>query len=128
VIVTNPGGLEARLSGGYTYEPPESFDFNGDWVAHAGPEFETDMRFSIRNNVLVSVSCGTSAPLTFAPAPSVRNGEFSFLRDDGLAISGTLLSPVTVVGTINVPACPAARWWADKSGVAAVSRYGYTAR
>jgi hypothetical protein len=30
VIVTNPGGLEARLSGGYTYEPPESFDINGD--------------------------------------------------------------------------------------------------
>ena len=101
VVVTNPGGLEARLSGGYTYEPPESFDFNGDWVAHAGPEFETDMRFTIRNNVLVSVSCGTSAPLTFAPAPSVRNGEFSFLGDDGLAISGTLVSPVNAVGTIK---------------------------
>ena len=125
VIVTNPGGLEARLSGGYTYEQPESFDFNGDWVAHAGPEFETDMRFTIRNNVLVSISCGTSAPLTFAPAPSVRNGEFSFLGADGLAISGTLVSPVNAVGTINVPACPAARWWADKSGEAAGSRYLY---
>ncbi len=79
VIVINPGGLEARLSGGYTYEQPESFDFNGDWMAHAGPEFETDMRFSIRNNVLVSASCGTSAPLTFALAPSVPNGEFSFV-------------------------------------------------
>ena len=125
VIVTNPGGLEARLSGGYTYESPESFDFNGDWVAHAGPEYETDMRFTIRNNVVVSVSCGTSAPLTFAPAPSVRNGEFSFLGDDGLAISGTLVSPVNAVGTINVPACPAARWWADKSGEAAGSRSLY---
>ena len=120
VIVTNPGGLEARLSGGYTYQPPESFDFNGDWVAYAGPDYGTDMRFTIRNNPLVSVSCGTSGPLTFAPAPSVRNGEFSFLGDDGLAISGTLVSPVNAVGTINVPACPAARWWADKSGEAAV--------
>jgi hypothetical protein len=128
VIVTNPGGLEARLSGGYTYEPPESFDFNGDWVAHAGPEYETDMRFTIRNNVLVSVSCGTSAPLTFAPTPSVRNGEFSFLWDDGLAISGTLVSPVNAVGTINVPACAAARWWADKSGEAAGSPYAHTLR
>ena len=125
VIVTNPGGLEARLSGGYTYEAPESFDFNGDWVAHAGPEYETDMRFTIRNNVLVSVSCGTSAPLTFAPAPSVRNGEFSFLGDNGLAISGTLVSPVNAVGTINVPACPAARWWADKSGGTVGSQYVY---
>jgi IPT/TIG domain len=122
VIVTNPGGLEARLSGGYTYEPPASFDFNGDWVAHAGPEYETDMRFSIRNDMLISVSCGTSAPLTFALTSSVRNGEFSFLGDDGLTLSGTLVSPLTAVGTINVPGCPAGRWWADKSGVAAGSR------
>jgi IPT/TIG domain len=130
LIVTNPGGLESRMTGAYTYEAPESFDFNGDWVAYAGPEFETDMRFTIRNDVLVSVSCGTSAPLTFAPAPSVRNGVFSFVGDDGLAISGTLVSPVNAIGTINVPACPAARWWADKSksGVAAVSRYAYTGR
>jgi hypothetical protein len=122
VIVTNPGGLEARLSGGYTYEPPASFDFNGDWVAHAGPEYETDMRFSIRNDMLISVSCGTSAPLTFALTSSVRNGEFSFLGDDGLTLSGTLVSPLTAVGTINVPGCPAGRWWADKGGVAAGSR------
>jgi predicted small lipoprotein YifL len=115
VIVTH-GGLNARLSGGYTYEQPEAFDFNGDWVAHAGPEYETDMRFTIRNNVLVSLSCGTSGALTFSPAPAVRNGELSFLGDDGVAISGTLVSPVNAVGTINVPACPAARWWGDKSG------------
>jgi hypothetical protein len=128
VVVTNPGGLANRLTGGYTYEPPESFDFNGDWVAHAGPEFETDMRFTIRDNVLVSVSCGTSTALTFAPPPSVRSGEFSFVGDDGLAITGTLVSPVNAVGTIDVPGCPTARWWADKSGVAAVSRYGSTGR
>ena len=128
VIVTNPGGLEARLSGGYTYEPPESFDINGDWVAHAGPEYETDMRFGIRNNMLISVSCGTSAPVTFALTSSVRNGEFSFLGDDGLALSGTLVSRVNAVGSINVPGCPTGRWWADKSGEAAVSRYGYTGR
>ena len=127
LIVTNPGGLEARLSGGYTYEPPESFDFNGDWVAHAGPEYETDMRFTIRNNVLVTLSCGTSEPVTLASPLSVHDGEFSFLGDDGVAISGTLVSPVNAVGTINVPAC-SARWWADKSGVAAVSRYAYTGR
>jgi hypothetical protein len=128
VIVTNPGGLEARLSGVYTYDPPESFDFNGDWVAHAGPEYDTDMRFTIRNNVLVSLSCGTSEPLTIASPPSAHVGEFSFLSDDGSAITGRLVSPVNAVGTINVPACPAARWWADKSGVAAVSRYAYTGR
>jgi predicted small lipoprotein YifL len=126
VIVTNPGGLESRMTGAYTYEPPESFDFDGDWVAHAGHHYDIDMRFTIRNNVLVSASCGTSGPLAFAPQPSVRDGEFSFLGDAGVAISGTLVSPVNAVGTINVPGCPEARWWADKSGVAGVSRYVYT--
>jgi hypothetical protein len=117
VIVTNPGGLEARLAGGYAYEPPETFDFNGDWVAHVGPDYEMDMRFTIRNNVLVSLSCNRSPPLTLAAALSVRNGEFSFQGDEGLTMSGRLVSPVNAAGTINVPdvpGCRAASWWADK--------------
>ena len=48
VVVTNPGGREDRLTGGYTYEPPDSFDFNGGWIAHAGSEYDIDMRFTIR--------------------------------------------------------------------------------
>jgi hypothetical protein len=127
VRVTNPGGLEDTLTGGYAYQAPASFDFNGDWRAQVG-EYETDVRFTIRDNVLVSVSCDTSAPLTFVPPPSVRNGEFSFVSDDGLAITGRLVSPVGAVGTINVPACPAGPWWAAKSGVAGVSRYVYSGR
>jgi hypothetical protein len=115
VVVTH-GDLEARLSRGYTYEQPDSFDFNGDWVGAAGPDHEMEMRLVIRNNVLVSVSCGASAPLTFVPAPSVRGGEFSSLVDDGVAISGSLVSPVHAAGTLNVPACPATSWWAEKSG------------
>jgi hypothetical protein len=118
VVVTNPGGLFTRLTGAYTFAPPDSFDFNGEWVAHAGAEYETDMRFTIRNDTLVSVSCGGSAALTFSSPPAVHNGDFSFVGDDGLAISGTLVSPVNAVGTINIPdvtACRAARWWADKS-------------
>lgn len=121
IVVINPGGLEARLIAAYTYAPPASFDFNGVWIAHAGPDYETEMRFTIRNDVLVSVSCGASGSLTLTPAPSVRDGEFSFLGDDGVAISGTLVSPVNAVGTINVSACPSARWWADKSGDAVTS-------
>jgi len=31
-----------------------------------------------------------SAPLTVGPASFVRKGEFSFLGDDGLALSGTV--------------------------------------
>jgi hypothetical protein len=131
VVVTNPGGLFTRLPEAYTFAPPESFDSNGEWVAHAGSEYETDMRFTIRKDTLVSVSCGGSAALTFSPPPAVHNGEFSFVGDDGLAISGTLVSPVTAAGTINVPdvpACRAASWWADKSGEAAGSRFAHTRR
>ena len=64
VVVTNPGGAAATLTAGFTYVEPESLDFNGDWLAHAGPDYETDMRLTIRNNELVSFSCGTSGTLT----------------------------------------------------------------
>ena len=121
VVVTNPGGLEARLVRAYAYEPPDSFNFDGDWIAHAGPEYETDMRFTVRNNVMVSVSCGAFTSGTLAAQLSVQNGEFSFLGEDGFRISATLVSPVNASGTINAPACPAARWWADKGGAAGVS-------
>ena len=75
------------------------------------------MRFTVRNDVLVSVSCGTAAVSTFSPPPSVVSGEFSFHGGDGFAVSGTLVSPVSAVGTINMPDvtdCTGTRWWADK--------------
>jgi IPT/TIG domain len=114
VVVTNPGGLAGRLTGGYAYALPESFDFNGDWVAHAGSEYETDMRFAIRNNMLVSLSCGTTA-LTLSSPPSVRNGEFSSAGAEGIAVSGRLVSAGNAVGTIDIAPC-ATRWWADRDG------------
>jgi len=131
VVVTNPGGLFTRLTGAYTFAPPESFDFNGEWVAHAGADYETDMRFTIRNDTLVSVSCGGSAALTFSPPAAVHDGDFSLAGDDGLAISGSIVSPVNAAGTINIPDVPACRkadWWAEKSGEAAGSRFAYTRR
>jgi hypothetical protein len=114
VVVTNPGGLAGRLNGGYAYASPNSFDFNGDWVAHAGSEYETDMRFTIRNNMLVSLSCGTTA-LTLSSPTSVDNGEFSSLAAEGVAVSGRLVSAANAVGTIDIAPC-ATRWWADRSG------------
>jgi len=69
--------------------------------------------------------------LTFSPPPAVHDGDFSFVGDDGLAISGSIVSPVNAVGTINIPdvaACRTAEWWADKSGKAAGSRVAPTRR
>ena len=116
VIVTNPGGLSSHLAGAYTFALPDSFDFTGDWIGHAGTEYEADMRFAIRNNALVSLACGSAEAVTLSPPPSVHAGEFSFLGDDGIAISGRLVSPSGAVGTINVPGCSTTRWFADKSG------------
>lgn len=117
VVVTNPGGLSGNLAGAYTFAPRDSFDFTGEWVAHAGPEYETDMRFAIRNNVLVSLACGSWEAVMHTPPPSVHGGEFSFLGDDGISISGQLVSPTGAIGTIDVPGCTATPWWADKSAI-----------
>ncbi len=61
VTVTNPGGLAATLSRGYMYSTADEFDPNGEWIAHADGhnDYMTDMRFTILNNMLISLSCGT---------------------------------------------------------------------
>ena len=83
VIVTNPGGMEERLVGGYAFASPETFDFNGDWTAHVGPDYEMDMGFTIRNTVLVNVLCNMSPPLTLAAALTVSNGGFTLSISTG---------------------------------------------
>lgn len=125
VVVTNPGGQAARLTGAYTYASPQSFDFNGTWagLALAHPELQTafaphhadmEMRFTIQGNRLASITCGFPAEtLTFSTPLSVSNGEFSF-AGDGVAISGRIVSAAGAVGTINTPPCPATRWTATR--------------
>ena len=114
VVVTNPGNQSATLPRAYSYATPGSFDFNGDWIAHAGSDFEEDMRFTIRNNVLVSLSCG-DRPVPFSPATVITSGEFSSPASEGVPLSGRLASSTTAVGTIGIAPC-ASTWWADKGG------------
>jgi hypothetical protein len=118
VIVTNPGGFAATLTRGYTYATADSFDANGDWIAHADGhnEFLTDMRFTIRSNMLVSLSCGT--PVTMPTALPVPSGRFSFAGADGLTMSGTLASTTTAYGQVTAPGCGDGSWWADKAAPA----------
>ena len=115
VTVTNPGGLAATLASGYTYSTADSFDANGEWIAHADGhnDYVTDMRFTIRNNMLISLSCGT--PVTMPTTLSVQNGGFSFAGADGLTMSGMLVSTTTSYGQVNAPGCGDGRWWADKA-------------
>ena len=112
VTVTNPGGLSGTLAGAYTFAPPETFDFNGDWMAYQG-DGPPVMQFTIRDNVLVRVSCD-GAVLTLPSGSPVHNGELSFLGDDGAAVFGRLVSPVGARGTVNVGPCAGVIWLAEK--------------
>ena len=78
MVVQNPGDFSARLPASYTYALPDAFDFNGDWIGHAGQDFVIDMRFTIQNNVLVSLSCGMDAVVTLSAPLRITDGRFSF--------------------------------------------------
>jgi hypothetical protein len=118
ITVTNPGGHAATLASGYTFIPPDSFDANGEWIAHAdgSNHYLTDMRFTIRNNALISLSCGgEAAPVNTPITLTVQNGNFSFSGADGLSMAGKLDSITTSEGRVNAPSCGDGLWWADKS-------------
>ncbi len=112
VTVTNPGGLSGNLVGAYTFAPPDTFDVNGDWIACIGDGCTIRLQFTIRDNMLVRVSCG-GVGLTLPSGLPVHGGEFSFLADDGAAVSGRFVSPWHALGTVNVGPCRASRWWVD---------------
>jgi hypothetical protein len=74
-----------------------------------------EVRFTVRDNVLVSVSCGNSEKVTFTPPPAVNHGEFSIVRHDGIGISARIVSASEAVGTINIEPCPYTNWIATRS-------------
>jgi hypothetical protein len=110
VVVTNPGGLRDTAARGFTFEPPDVFDFDGAWDAHAGPEFETPMTFVVRDKRVASVSCADSALDEFSSAPLVVDGQFS-IAGDGVEMSARIVSADQAVGTITLGSC-AGGWWA----------------
>ena len=115
VTVTNPGGLAATLARSYTYTTVDAFDGNGEWIGHsdARNNYVTEMRFTIRNNELVTLSCGT--PVTMPITLSAEKGSFSFGGAGGVTLSGNLVSTTTSSGEVNAPGCGDGRWWADKA-------------
>jgi hypothetical protein len=114
VVLVNPNGLSDWMTNAYTYVSPRTFDFNGDWIGVAGAEHQMELRFTVRDNLLVNVSCG-SGTVTFSPTPAVHNGEFSVVRSDGLGISARIVSATEAVGTINIEPCPYTNWIATRS-------------
>ncbi|MGE5837829.1 MAG: IPT/TIG domain-containing protein [Acidobacteriota bacterium] len=115
LVVSNPDGQSGRLANAYTYASPDSFDSNGEWEGTSQTDgFRLRFRFFIQNSKVTAVSCDTSGTVSLSPAPSVSNGEFAFSGDDGVAITGRLVSPRDAIGTINLAPCPNSDWSARK--------------
>jgi IPT/TIG domain-containing protein len=122
IVVANPNGQTATLSGGYSYASPQSFDFNGTWEGfaaahpdHPGPtrHSDMDMRFTIERNVLTSFTCG-GATLAFSSQLVVSDGAFTHAGDGEAVMSGRIVAEGISVGTIDTDACPATRWVATR--------------
>jgi IPT/TIG domain-containing protein len=112
IVVTNHDGQTVRLSGGFTYAAPESFDVNGNWEGGADSNYETLLRFTIADNAVTRVSCGPSA-VTFSPPLRITHGAFT-LAGDHDDMSGRILSPSHAQGTISIPSCISYPWFAAK--------------
>jgi hypothetical protein len=113
VVVTNPDRQTGLATGAYTFASPDSFDVNGDWQ---GGVFTGHEPFTITvvGGSVVSISCWTSGSVTLSPPAPIRNGEISFSGDDGVAISGRILSPTEAEGRVTVGPCVGADWYAVK--------------
>ena len=107
LIVTNPDGQSQRVTAAYTYGLEDAFDMNGSWSGFTSNGTDTLVEFAIRDNTLVSATCGYTAivPFTFSHPPRVEHGGFSLVADDGATLSGKIVSASEMVGAIDFPAC-----------------------
>jgi nitrogen regulatory protein PII len=111
LIVTNPDGGQA--SSKFTYVSPATFDFNGVWQGIAQDwdgEVAAPFVLTIRDNIVVSLSCGASS-LTLDPPPVVANGQFRFVASGGGSVDGEIHSPNYASGYITLGVCASSPYW-----------------
>jgi hypothetical protein len=114
VVVSGEGGQLVKLTDAYTYVSPVMFDFNGDWASYGENDRDALIFFTIRNDLLISVSCGPDVTLTFSPPRPVMNGEFSVALDDGVGFSGRIVGVSDATGTIKLGPCESNAWHGRK--------------
>jgi hypothetical protein len=111
LIVTNPDGGQASTK--FTYASPGTFDFNGIWQGFA-EDFDgavgAPFVLTIRDNIVVSVSCGASS-LTLDPPPVVANGQFRSVFSNGGLIEGSIVSANFASGYVNLGSCASTPYW-----------------
>jgi hypothetical protein len=116
VVLTNADGQSSTLKNGFTYLPPSSFDFNGDWYGVTGQTPELEMSFTIRDNTLVSASWVGFPNLVPTPVP-VANGSFSSfsVKAPNSLFSGRILADGVAAGSLKgCSVCDSHNWLAHK--------------
>ena len=126
VIVTNPAGQADRLTAGYTYVSPDSFDLNGLWTGWTYDGSDRAMAFTIQNNNLISVSCfggfdSPSSSLTLSALSPVSSGAFTLAGNDGVKVTGRIVSAGEVIGTMTMGSCTNMAWRAAKPAAGGVA-------
>jgi hypothetical protein len=114
IVVANPDGASVRAADGFTYVPASSFDPNYAWSAASRDGSDRTLAFTIENNKVISATCfgatGETVRLSLpAPIP-VDNSEFSFESSDGSALSGRMVAPGEMIGTMNIAPCTFMSW------------------
>ena len=115
IVVANPDGGSVRVADGFTYVPASSFDPNHAWTAASRDGSDRTLAFTIENDTVVSATCFGAADeivrlLLPAPIP-VKNSEFSFASPEGAALSGRMVAPGEMIGTMNLAPCTLMSWW-----------------
>ena len=117
VVVSGQRGESVTLSNAFTYASPVIFNFNADWTSFGQTDQDGLVSFTIRDNLLRTVSCGPDITLTFSPPLPVTNGEFSFVGDDGVGFSGRIVAVSEATGTIKLGPCESSGWHARKQAI-----------
>ena len=117
-VVLTANGRSVTMPNAFTYASPDTFDFNGTWSGYGWNGQDNPIRFTIRDNGLLVVSCDgiatpAAATVTFSPPIPITHSEFSF-DGNGVRFSGRIVSPNTPSGTIRLGECESNGWYAEK--------------
>jgi len=116
VTVKNADGQIGSQVDGFTYVEPGALDFNGDWDGGTGYDWQTPVRFTIRNNVVVLATCDGESALAESETSPVINGAFTITKGSAVVMTGRILSDQTATGRIASPRCGNDSWVAGKAG------------
>ena len=103
IVVTNVDGQSAVATGAHTFAAPDSFEVNGSWqgVSFVGDDDEP-FTFTVENGSVVSITCSTSGLMRLTPPAPIIHGEFLFIGEDGVALSGRIVAPNEAKGDVTV--------------------------